>query len=281
LDVCSPLLSPIVSQSSAANTASESISYIVIPAKNIPLVASANAKMRSVVGYFESSMQAMTKLLDFQRTSHLSDYKNQPRWWSTYRSITRLRFLKKAITSLLVVEEIECKNITKEVWLVLNQLQILLDTMAHFQRILEGESYVTGSLVAVAVFQIRQGYVELIECDDTDPSIKSLAKVLLADFDTQYAPGCSDTGKEKYHRKDTIGKYKRYIGIHQYFFVASYVDPRVAPLLSDMMTPDDYNALKSNVIDFMVAKLNSNDKLANENAPKQPSAPATQPPKND
>jgi hypothetical protein len=48
-----------------------------------------------------------------------------------------------------------------------------------------------------------------------------------------------------------------------------------------MMTPDDYNMLKFDVIDFMVAKLKSNDKLFNENAPKQPSAPATQPPKND
>ena len=122
-------------------------------------------KMQSVVGYFESSTQAMTRLLDFQSTSHLSVYKNQRpkkplqdvviRWWSTYQSITRLRFLKKAITSLLVVGEIECESITKEEWLVLDQLQILLETMAHFQQILKGESYVTGSLVAVAVFQIR------------------------------------------------------------------------------------------------------------------------------
>ncbi len=153
--------------------------------------------------------------------------------------------------------------------------------MAHFHRILEGESYVMGYLVAVAVFQIRQGYVKVIECDDTDPSVKSLAKVLLTNFDTRYAPGCSDTGKVKYHLKDTIGKYKRYISIHQYFSVASYVDPLVAPLLSDMMTPDDYNMLKSNAIDFIVAKLKSNDKLVNEKAPKQPSVPATQPPKND
>ena len=106
------------------------------------------------------------------------------RWWSTYCSITRLRFLKKAVTSLLVVGEIECKSITKKEWLVLDQLQLLLETMAHFQQILEGESYnITGSLVAVAVFQIRQ-YAEVIECDEKDSSINSLAKVLLTDFDT-------------------------------------------------------------------------------------------------
>jgi hypothetical protein len=47
------------------------------------------------------------------------------------------------------------------------------------------------------------------------------------------------------------------------------------------MTPDDYNILESGVIDFMVAKLKANYNLFNENAPKQKSAPATQPPKND
>jgi len=138
------------------------------------------------------------------------------------------------------------------------------------------------SLVAVAVFQIRQGGVEMIECEDTDSSVKSLAKVLLTDFDKRYVPACSDTGKLKYHREDTIGKYNRYIGIHQYFFAASLVDPRVSPLLIDMMTPDDYNMLKSDVIDFMIAKIKAkNDKRFNENAPEQPSAPATQPRKND
>ncbi len=151
--------------------------HILIPAKNIALVASA-------VGYFESSTQAMTKLLDFQHTSHLSIYKDQhrpkkplqdvvTRWGSTYCSITHLRFLKKAIRSLLVVGDIECDYITKEEWLVLDQLQILLETMAHFQRILEGESHVTGSLVAVAVFQIRQEYVEVIVMIQSPPSCQS------------------------------------------------------------------------------------------------------------
>ncbi len=103
--------------------------HILVPAKNTALVASAMAKIQSVEGYFESSTQAMTKLLDFQRTSHLSIYKDQhrpkkplqdvvTRWWSTYCSIKCVRFLKKAIRSLLVVGDIECKHITKEEWLV-------------------------------------------------------------------------------------------------------------------------------------------------------------------
>jgi hypothetical protein len=45
-----------------------------------------------------------------------------------------------------------------------------------------------------------------------------------------------------------------------------------------MMTPDDYNMLKSDVIDFMVTRIKESAKLFNENALKQPSAlsaPAT------
>jgi hypothetical protein len=67
LDVCSPSLWTIVS-SSSVNTASTPIfSYQL---KNIALVAFEMVKMQSVVGYFESSTQAMTKLLDF--SSHFS-----------------------------------------------------------------------------------------------------------------------------------------------------------------------------------------------------------------
>jgi hypothetical protein len=72
--------------------------HILIPAKNIAIVASAMANMQSVVGYFESSTQAMAKFLDFQCTSHLSIYKDQhqpkkhlqyvvTRWWLTHCSI--------------------------------------------------------------------------------------------------------------------------------------------------------------------------------------------------
>ena len=47
------------------------------------------------------------------------------------------------------------------------------------------------------------------------------------------------------------------------------------------MIHDDYNMLKSDVIDLMVSKLKANDKQLNENALQQPSSPATHSPKND
>jgi hypothetical protein len=76
-------------------------------------------KMRALNGYFESSTQAMAKLLNFQRTTEIEQYKVQAqpkkplqdvvtRWWSTYRSMRRLRFLEKEIKSLVASEMINC-----------------------------------------------------------------------------------------------------------------------------------------------------------------------------
>ena len=257
---------------------------IYLQAKNIPLAASAMSKMRSIIGYFDKSAQTMTKLVEFQRSSHLNMYRDQQpkkplqdvmtRWWSTYRAINRLKILKKAIRSLIIVGEVDCEDQTDEEWLVLDQILILLETMAHFQRILEGESYVTGSLVAVAVFQIRQAYVEVLECAETEPAVRCLAELLLSDFDNRYHPACSNTGKVKYHREDTVGRYKRF-GIHQYFFVASILDPRFAPLLSEMMTTANYNQLKLDVIDFLAGMLTKANNKHNNNTYPKPSAGAT------
>ena len=121
-------------------------------------------KIRAMNGYFESSAQAMKKLLDFQRDSNIKEYKDQvhakktlqdviTRWWSTYRSLRRTRWLKKAIKGLIASEQISVEDLTPDEWLILHQNEIILGAMAYY--ILEGEKYVTGSLCAIAVYQIR------------------------------------------------------------------------------------------------------------------------------
>jgi hypothetical protein len=45
--------------------------------KNVPGVAGAMTKLRSIIGYFEKSTQATTKLLDFHRNSGINEYKDQ------------------------------------------------------------------------------------------------------------------------------------------------------------------------------------------------------------
>ena len=147
--------------------------------------------------------------------------------------------------------------------------------MAEFQRTLEGEKYVTGSLVPVAVFQVRAAYVEAIECKHTHPFVKKLSRTLLKDFDDRYEPEDPNLGLIQYIREDELGRFNRYKGIHQYYFFAALLDPRVAPMLAEMMSGEDYDNLKKDVINAMIQKAllekASQSKTASDN---QPSAPA-------
>ena len=262
------------------------ICFIYYIAKNVPEVKSAMKKIRAMNGYFESSTQAMKKLLDFQRDSNIKEYKDQvhakktlqdviTRWWSTYRSLRRTRWLKKAIKGLIASEQISVEDLTPDEWLVMHQIEIVLETMAYYQRILEGEKYVTGSLCVIAVYQIRKAYVDIIACEDTSESVIALTRILLKDFDERYHP--SENGMVTYFREDELGKGNRYIGLHQYFFFAAFLDPRVLPILLDIITEEDAGQLEEDILDAMVArsKLMRSKK---SNLSDQGTPPATQTP---
>ena len=236
-------------------------------------------KLRAIIGYFEKSTQATTKLLDFQRNSGIKEYKDQhmpkkllqdviTRWWSTFRTLWRARFLKKAILGLLAAEEVSCESMTPNEWSILHQIEIVLETMAHFQRVLEGEYYVTASLVPVAVFQIRKGYQSVIDNNETLEEVRALAKILLADFDKRYHPA-STNGKLAYSNVASVGFGNRYTTVHHYFFVAAFLDPRTKPLLREMMTYQHFSQLKNDVLNIMIAKAEQNKEIQGENEEKQ------------
>ena len=235
-------------------------------------------KLRSIVGYFEKSTQATSKLLNFQSKSDVKEYKEQPRpkkllqdvvtrWWSTYRMLRRARFLKKAIMGLLAAEEVSCDTMSASEWAILHQIEITLETMAHFQRVLEGEYYVTASLVPIAVYQIRKKYQEVINSAHSLEEVKNLVKILLADFDECYHPA-DGNGKLQYSSVASVGFRNRYVTVHHSFFFAAYLDPRTKPLLKDMMTTVDFGKLKSDIIDHMVTEgllANQSDKMTTSN----------------
>lgn len=231
----------------------------------------------------------MGKLLDFQRNSTIDEYKNQERpkkplqdvitrWWSTFRMLRRLRWLKKAVKGLVATGEVGIEDLSVNEWLVLHQIEIVLETMAYWQRILEGEKYVTGSLSTVAVYQVRKAFVEVIASEDTEDPVRELTKILLKDFDERYHP--AEGGKVKYFREDVLGRGQRYIGLHQYFFFASFLDPRVLPILVDIMTDEDFEQLKDDIVDQMVAKSNAMSQGQDNPVPRMsPTATAKSKPK--
>jgi hypothetical protein len=102
--------------------------------------------------------------------------------------IRHLRFLKEAIGSLRGGGEVECNEITELQWTVLGDIEIALSTMAEVQRTLEGDKYVTVSLVPFSIFKIREAYVNMLQSEDTSPPVLHLVRVLLNDLDQRYTP---------------------------------------------------------------------------------------------
>ena len=79
-------------------------------------------------------------------------------------------------------DEIECNVLSNEQWQILHQIEITLQIMAGFQRMLKGNFYVTGSMLVLAVFRIRQAYISLLSNMNTLPAKKYLTKILLVSF---------------------------------------------------------------------------------------------------
>ena len=207
-------------------------------------------KAREIVQYFNKSTQATKKLKNQQHESSLTKYSGQPknilqdvktRWWSTYRMLKRLRFLREAISHYFVdyPEEADAVAITAQEWKIYYQIEITLKTMGFWQRVLEGEKYVTGTLVPLAIYTIRQSFLQVIASEASKQAVKELTRILLNDFDRQYHP--TTDGKLKYEREALVGHGNRYISIHPYFFKAAFLDPRTHHYLRKLMEEDNFN----------------------------------------
>ena len=98
--------------------------------------------------------------------------------------------------------------------------------MAFWIRALEGEYYVTRSLIALAMYMIRKAYSTIMENENTVPPVKHLAEALFCDFNQRYELG-DKFGKIKYTSKPEVGYMKSYIGVHPYVFITALLDPRI------------------------------------------------------
>ena len=139
-------------------------------------------------------------------------------------NVTSIAFLREAIGGLQGANEIECTSPTDLQWDILEDVQQTLKAPAELQRVLEGESYITGFLTPFAIYKIRCGYKEVIEDDSTVESVKYLANILFKDLDERYYP--TQCSKVQYFRKPDTGYKNRYISLHPHMFFTAFLDPR-------------------------------------------------------
>jgi zinc finger BED domain-containing protein 1 (E3 SUMO-protein ligase ZBED1) len=106
-------------------------------------------KCRDLVGHFLMSSQA-TGILRSKQGQHpvnvIQDVTT--RWWSTYAMLERMLFLK-AYIALMVRENLllPTLNMNTEQWMIVEDVCAILKPFKNVQLVMEGEKYVTGSLI--------------------------------------------------------------------------------------------------------------------------------------
>ncbi len=179
---------------------------------------------RELVGFFSSSSQAEAILLSKQipgsEVKCIQDVAT--RWWSTYSMCERLLRLRPYF-SLMEAEGQLKKNLTNAQWMVVKDTTALLEPFMCAQRLLEGECYVTISMIAFIVWKIRRGLLAAIESPESSQHVNHLARKMNSRFEEQW--GCGDPGTVATEHL-TEGPRRRPKGIPRLALVASLVDPR-------------------------------------------------------
>ncbi len=160
--------------------------------------------------------------------------------------------------------------------LCLSKIEITLKNIAMWQRILEGEKYPSGSLVVSAIYAICVHYVNVLNSPHAQEPVKRLTKILLENFDKRYHPPAGNVGKVNFTLRPETGERNRYTGVHPYYFIAAFLDPRTRKGLRKMIVPDQCTELREMILGRMVdvaldkeTKNNSDDRneMNNEEEP--------------
>ena len=197
-------------------------------------------KIRSIVTHFKQSNSAMDKLLYEQENDNVMEPLRLlqdiiTRWWSTYTMCERFRKLQKPLNKLLPLVQPNkrpkgCFTFTTHEWADLEDILLLLKPFMYLQRMMEGQQYVTNSMIPFAIFTIRQSIFFL----NADPpgipdNLSEQIKFLLISLQEDFVARWGD-GNNVWNQNEQRVEGNRQIGIHQTALIAAALDPRLKGL---------------------------------------------------
>ncbi len=92
------------------------------------------------------------------------------------------------------------KNLSAEHWSIIVDTGAVLQPIMFAQKLLEGETYVTISLVPYLIFKIRKGLQSLLDAPDNQTSvqIRALARKMMNKFECNWGSGEPGTVATEY-----------------------------------------------------------------------------------
>jgi hypothetical protein len=209
-------------------------------------------KAKAIVNFFHKSTQATEQLK--KKQSSLDSCKGVPkgvvddvvtRWWSTFDMISRMLELKPVIILMMADNQLaKLEPLTAQDWENLHNITLVLKPFKFAQKILEGEKYVTASLVAQAVNFIKKKLKAMSGGDQPENASKVLSANLLMDFEKRW------TGPNNLVFSPNVrrGEQNRQVGIHPYLLIATFLDPRTKDLQSVSDESSVTNEIKDHVL---------------------------------
>jgi len=180
---------------------------------------------RSIVNFFNSSTQAMSKLLSKQVQGRavrpIQDVVT--RWWSTYSMLERLLRLKMYLV-ILQEEGDFTGNLSEDQWKIAADLKSLLQPFMIAQRLLEGESYITISLVPFMIYKIRKDLALAVQHEVASPHVVMVGTKMLNKLNETFGNGAEGTVVLDNFDE---GARRRPKGIPMLTLMASILDPRM------------------------------------------------------
>ena len=231
--------------------------------KNIPNASSVMKRSREICHHFSKSTQAAKKLREQQQLIYptvepkkiLQDVST--RWWSTYRMIERMLYLHRFISALRLTNSIDVDPLTNDQIEVLKEIKQMLAPMAQCQRWLEGQKYVTISLIPQSVFIIEKAFRTTKSNVRVSASTQALAKVM---HDDLVKNRFGNTAARMFHNPVVMGQRNRYVSLNPLHLAATALDPRMKNLSPFIPTEDEKKEIWAHVQSLLVAHTRKHNK---------------------
>ena len=120
-------------------------------------------------------------------------------------------------------------NLTEEQWALLKDIVKILEPFMLAQQLMEGEKYVTLSLVPTVIERVRNNLRVASLRTDHSEYVARMLKVLTDTFTAEWGSGVPNT---QYDEHKTVGYRNRHKGYRVVHMLAAFLDPRTKLLLT-------------------------------------------------
>lgn len=184
---------------------------------------------RDFVGYFTGSCQANEALLKLQNNDPVGMVQDVvTRWWSTLAMLMRLLRLRPQL-AYMVAENMLSKdvNLTAQQWRIVEQITKVLIPFKEVQILMEGEKYVTSSLIPGLISLVRKGLQDALSDCNNLQCVTDLAAKMMKKFEEDFGTGDIDT---VFREHQSLGVNNRLKGFPLKVMMCAALDPRIKNL---------------------------------------------------